>query len=96
MKILNEDELKKYLLRHERRLNFFVKEGLNKQEALDLADRLFERDLDPLDNRRVCFECKNYNELKKTCAKSIDKFGREERPLKFDLRRCKDFNLKGK
>jgi hypothetical protein len=76
-----------------RRLNTFVKNGLPMGEAENLADQMFERDREGLDDRRVCFECKNY--VANHCTAYKDKFGRPTRPLRFILQRCDHFKLKG-
>lgn len=80
--------------RHQRRMQVFVEEGLSAREALDLADRTYDRDLDPSDDRRLCFECANYTE-RKTCLKLI-RGGQEQRPLRFVLQRCEWFMLRSK
>jgi len=93
---MTEEELEKAVIRHARRRKTFQEEGLSENDAWDLAEQLFERDIDPLDDRRVCFECDNYNTLKKTCKKLVDKMGYQQRPLRFILQRCEFFQLKGK
>lgn len=81
----------KAVKRHQRRMEVFIAEGLTEREALDLADKMYDRDLDP-DGRRLCFECANYT-VKKTCSKLI-LGGKEQRPLRFVLQRCEWFTLR--
>lgn len=71
-----------------------MKEGLSEREALDLADRLFDRDRDPSDGRRLCFECAHYTD-RKLCSKLV-RGGREQQPLRFVLQRCEWFALRSK
>ena len=54
------DELERAAKRHEKRRKRFVEEGLSEDEAYDLAEKLFDRDRDTMDDRRLCFECSNY------------------------------------
>ena len=96
MKILTEEELEIAILKHSRRRKTFEEEGLSENEAFDLADKLFERDQDGYDDRRLCFECKKYNIQNKTCPKIVDRRGVPQRPLRFILQRCEWFELKGK
>jgi cellulose synthase/poly-beta-1,6-N-acetylglucosamine synthase-like glycosyltransferase len=96
MKILTEEELEQAVIKHTRRRKTFMEEGLSEDEAWDLAEKLFERDQDSSDDRRLCFECKKYNILNKTCPKIVDKQGVPQRPLRFILQRCEWFELKGK
>lgn len=86
---MNEIEDKRFL----RRMHVFVQEGLNADEASELAYSLTLRDRDTLDDRRVCFECQNLigNKL---CAKMKDRLGKMQIPLRFILQRCDDFKLK--
>ena len=80
--------------KHTRRRNAFEEQGLSADDAWDLADKLWERDIDIGDDRRVCFECKNYVDHK--CIKMPDKFGKPQIPPRFNLWRCTKFILKGK
>jgi len=96
MKILTEEELEIAILKHSRRRKTFEEEGLSENEAFDLADKLFERDQDGYDDRRLCFECKKYNIQNKTCPKIVDRKGVAQQPLRFILQRCEWFELKGK
>jgi len=93
---MTEEELEKAIERHARRRKTFVEEGLSEDEAWDLAEKMFDRDADPQDDRRLCFECKKYNVLMKTCPKIVDKVGRPQTPLRFVLQRCDWFELKGR
>lgn len=72
----------------------FVDQGLPEGDSFDLAEAMWERDLDPQDNRRVCFECKHLN--MKACSAINDRSGRPSQPLRFILQRCPSFTLKGK
>jgi len=94
---MTEEELEIAIGRHNRRFKTFMSEGLSEQEAWDLADQLFERDREGLDDRRLCFECKNYDTEKRTCNKifpngKADLVGE----LRFMLQRCPHFSLRGK
>ena len=91
---MTEEELEKAIERHARRRQVFMEEGLCEDKAFDLAEQMFERDKDPQDDRRVCFECRNY--VAKHCVQYKDKYGRPSMPLRFILQRCDKFELKGK
>ena len=93
---MTEEEIEKAIIRHVRRRKTFEEEGLSENDAWDLAEKMFDRDKDPLDDRRICFECDNYNTIKKTCKKIVDKRGYQLLPLRFILQRCEFFQLKGK
>ena len=74
--------------RYQRRLDTFVREGLEQPEAERLARMMLTRDRElDFDTRRVCFECKH---LKRnaTCAARLI-------PLRFVLQRCERFELRG-
>jgi hypothetical protein len=88
------DKLDVEIERHQRRRAVFEEHGLNKEEAWDLADSLFNRDRDPHDDRRVCFECNHH--VGKVCMQIRDRSGRPQMPLRFILQRCENFDLKGK
>ena len=90
---MKEDQLEKMFTRHNRRQATFLTEGLSVGEAFDLAEAMFERDLDPQDDRRVCFECKHL--VGQSCNAILIK-GRPSEPLRFILQRCDKFQLKGK
>ena len=87
------EELEVAAATYTRRLNTFVKNGLPMDEAENLADQMFERDREGLDDRRICFECKNY--VDKHCTAYKDRSGKPTRPLRFILQRCDYFKLKG-
>lgn len=91
---MTEEEIEKAVDKHARRFKTFVAEGLNEKDAWDLADKMWERDADIGDNRRVCFECKNYVDRK--CIKLLDKYNKPMMPARFILWRCPKFILKGK
>lgn len=91
---MTEEDLEKAVDRFSRRMQAFIKEGLCEQGAYDLASAMFERDRDPQDDRRVCFECANY--VAKVCLKMKDRYGKPQMPLRFILQRCENFQLKGK
>lgn len=78
---------------HERRRLFFIKEGLPEDDAFELANRVKRRDSDPLDDRKLCFECANYRK-NKTCLKRLDRKGIPQSCLPFILQRCEDFRGK--
>ena len=88
------DTLEKLVARHNRRQAVFMEAGLPNDDAFDLAEAMFERDLDPQDDRRVCFECKHL--AVKYCSAILNKFGRPTEPVRFVLQRCDKFHLKGK
>jgi len=91
---MTEEELEKAIERHARRRQVFMEEGLCEDKAFDLAEQMFERDKDPHDDRRVCFECSHY--IGKRCMKIRDGYGKPSMPLRFILQRCDFFELKGK
>ena len=91
---LTEEELEIAVTVHARRRKVFIAEGLCEDQAWDLAEAMFERDRDIGDDRRVCFECKNY--VAKHCTAIRDKFNRPTMQLRFILQRCDHFQLKGK
>jgi hypothetical protein len=87
------NDIKKEIQRFDRRMETFRKEGLCNDQAYDLASAMLDRDRDPHDDRRVCFECENY--VGKVCMKMRDKLGKPQMPLRFVLQRCENFQLKG-
>ena len=89
------DELERAAKRHEKRRKRFVEEGLSEDEAWDLAEKLFDRDRDTMDDRRLCFECSNYVDESKVCLKMRDRYGKPQMPGRFTLQRCENFQLKG-
>ena len=91
---MTEEEIEKAIERHARRFKTFMDEGLCEDQAWRLADQLWNRDEDPHDDRRVCFECRNY--VAKHCTQYLDKYRRPTMPLRFILQRCDHFELKGK
>lgn len=95
MRLLTEEETEIAVLKHTRRRKTFEDEGLSPDAAWDLADKLWERDLDIGDDRRVCFECKKYDAKTRTCPKYVDKFNKPQRPPRFTLFRCLVFELRG-
>lgn len=90
---MTEEEIEKAVERHTRRRKVFMEEGLCEEGAWDLADSMWNRDADPFDDRRVCFECRNY--VAKHCTAIRDKFNRPTMQLRFILQRCDHFRLKG-
>ena len=90
---MTEEEIEKAVIRHQRRYKTFMEEGLCEDQAWELADKMWDRDNDPQDDRRVCFECRNY--VAKHCTKYLDKYKRPTMPLRFILQRCDHFELKG-
>lgn len=91
---MTEEEIEKAVVRHQRRYKTFMEEGLCEDQAWELADKMWDRDADPQDDRRVCFECTHY--IGKHCTKIRDKFNRPTMQLRFILQRCDHFQLKGK
>ena len=86
--------LLEHLERFHRRRETFIEEGLSEDEAYELADQMFIRDMEGWDDRRVCFECNHYSNKK--CTKIVDRHGRPTMQLRFMLQRCPQFKLKGK
>jgi len=91
---MNEEELLKAIKRHEKRRQRFMVEGLSADEAYDLAEKLFDRDQDPMDTRRLCFECSQYVDTTKGCLQMRDSRGRPLIPMRFLLQRCSTFTLR--
>lgn len=87
------DKLDRQIERFNKRMQTFITEGLCEDGAYDLASAMMERDNDPQDDRRVCFECENY--VGKACMKMRDKKDKPIMPLRFILQRCEYFQLKG-
>ena len=89
---MTEAEDKTYM----RRFKKFVGEGLALDEAEDLAYNMMIRDRDVaesiIDDRRVCFECKN---LDNRVCKVIVVSKKKLEPYRFILQRCEYFDLKG-
>lgn len=69
-----------------RRQAVFMAEGLDHDEAAELAFAMTERDRDPMDDRRVCFECQHH--VKSRCERIKDKAGKPTQQLRFILQRC--------
>lgn len=90
---MTPEELKKAVARFDRRYEAFIKEGLCSDGAYDLASAMYDRDRDPQDDRRVCFECEHY--VGKVCMNIRDRLGKPIMPLRFVLQRCEKFQLKG-
>ena len=80
-------------LAHRRRKERFIREGLEVEQAHELAGRMMMRDRDPFDDRRVCFECVHL--AGKLCTKITDRFHRPTMQLRFILQRCDHFHIKG-
>lgn len=93
---MTEEEIEVATAKHNSRSKAFMDAGLSREAAWDLADKLFERDADPQDDRRLCFECKKYEPKSETCPKIVDRKGYPQQPLRFVLQRCDWFDLKGK
>jgi queuine/archaeosine tRNA-ribosyltransferase len=91
---MTEEQLEQAIERHARRRKVFMEEGLCEDKAFALAEQMFERDREGLDDRRVCFECKNY--VNKKCKAILDRKGQPTMQLRFILQRCPKFSLKGK
>ena len=86
------NDIEKEIKRFDRRMETFRKEGLSNDEAYDLASAMFDRDRDPQDDRRVCFECQHH--VKRNCIQIRDKLGKPTQQLRFILQRCEYFKLK--
>ena len=93
---MTEEEIEMATAKHERRTKAFMDAGLTREAAWVLADKLFDRDADPQDDRRLCFECKRYDSKSGTCPKIVDRKGYPQQPLRFILQRCDWIQLKGK
>jgi hypothetical protein len=85
---MNESEIKRYT----KRMEVFMREGLDQEESELLAQRMYERDKERGD-RRVCFECERYDDRTTHCT--FYKDSKTYRPLRFVLQRCDGFKLKG-
>jgi len=93
---VTEEEIEIASAKHNRRTQAFMAHGMTQQQAWELADKLFNRDADPQDDRRLCFECKLFDMKNGTCPKIVDKKGKPQPSLKFILQRCDWIQLKGK
>jgi hypothetical protein len=91
---MTEEQLEKSIDTHARRRKVFFENGLNESDAWDLAEQMFTRDKEALDDRRVCFECKHLKG--RECHGIKDKNGKPTMQLRFILQRCPSFKLKGK
>lgn len=70
-------------------------EGIDIDEAQEAARALLERDRDPHDDRRVCFECANLDG--RFCTAAIMRNTRSKfEPVRIILQRCEGFELRGK
>ena len=80
-----------------KRKDVFVREGLEEGKARDLAAQMMLRDYeDGLDDRRVCFECRNYkNKVCMAYTVGKGKYKTQMAPLRFILQRCDRFHLRG-
>jgi hypothetical protein len=76
-----------------RRYLKLVEEGLDSDEAHELAAQMMMRDRDSYDDRRVCPECTHYKN--KLCNKILEK-NKPTQQLRFILQRCDHFELRGK
>ena len=95
LRLIEGSELEVFMKRHERRRKHFISEGLSKTEAYELAEKLWDRDMFPeLDDRRVCFECKHYNEKSTLCESIRDLRGAPTSIMRFVLQRCNSFEVK--
>lgn len=83
------DDLVKAGQRHARRMEAFISAGLDEDKAFDLAEEMFDRDLNLFfDDRRVCFECNHFSDRNQCTV------GRNLSP--FVLQECPSFALKRK
>ena len=91
---MTEEQLEKAIATHARRRKVFMENGLNESNAWDLAEQMFTRDKEQLDDRRVCFECVHLKG--RECHGITDRFGKPTTQMRFILQRCPTFKLKGK
>jgi hypothetical protein len=91
---MTEEQLEKAIATHARRRKVFMDNGLSESDAWDLAEQMFTRDIEKLDDRRVCFECKHLKG--RECHGITDRFGKPTTQMRFILQRCPSFKLKGK
>jgi hypothetical protein len=91
---MTEEQLEKAIATHARRRKVFVDNGLSESDAWNLAEQMFTRDKEKLDDRRVCFECAHLKE--RYCYGIKDRFGKPTTQMRFILQRCPSFKLKGK
>ena len=75
-----------------RRYLKLVEEGLEPDEAHELAAQLMMRDRDPQDDRRICLECVFH--VNKQCTKILHRWNPTQQ-LRFTLQRCDHIALKG-
>ena len=75
-----------------RRYLKLVDEGLDPDEAHELAAQLMMRDRDPQDDRRICLECVFYTN--QHCTKILHRW-KPTQQLRFILQRCDHIALKG-
>jgi len=92
---MTEEEIEVATAKHDRRTKAFMDAGLTREAAWELADKMFDRDADPQDDRRLCFECKNYKD-NECSAYLVGKKQTPMTPLRFVLQRCDRFELRGK
>ena len=76
-----------------RRRSRFYQEGLNDDEANDLAFAMTMRDREQVD-LRICLECKGM--VGRNCTFIKDKYGKPTQQARFILQRCDQFQLRGK
>ena len=86
---MTEQEDKTFLRRRSR----FFQEGLNDDEANDLAFSMTMRDRDHCE-LRICLECKG--NVGRDCMFIKDRFGKPTQQARFILQRCDQFQLRGK
>ena len=93
---MTEEKIEIATAKHNSRSKAFMDAGLTPEAAWNLADKLFERDADPQDDRRLCCECRLFDTRNGTCPKIVDRKGKPQPALKFVLQRCDWIQLKGK
>lgn len=91
---MTEEQLEKAIETHARRRNTFMVEGRCEDQAFELAEQMFNRDQDPYDNRRTCFECTRY--VARHCTAYRDRWNKPTMQLRFVLQNCDKFDLRGK
>jgi len=91
---MTEEQMEKAIETHARRRKAFEAAGLGADDAWDLAEKMYDRDKEQLDDRRVCFECVHLKG--RECHGITDRFGKPTTQMRFILQRCPSFKLKGK
>ena len=75
-----------------RRYHKLMDEGLESEQAKELAAQLMMRDRDPQDDRHICPECAYY--ANRYCTKILHRW-KPTQQLRFILQRCDHIAVKG-